>query len=191
MNSVFDEKPQPYDLGNFTVMIVEDSAYMHSLMSSMLKAFGVGDIMVCEGGTEAIDLLKVTQARTKGRYINSVDIVLMDWLMTEGSGEELLRWIRTHEKDTVRFLPTVVVSGYTTEVITNTARDLGANEILVKPVSGTSLASRICSVIDAPRPFISIPTYFGPDRRRRDLPFSGEDLRVMPADKIDVKKVNQ
>lgn len=191
MISLFDNKPQPYDLSNFTVMIVEDSIYMHSLMSSMLKVFGVGDIMVCEGAHDAIDLLKVTQARTKSRYINRVDIVLMDWLMAKGSGEELLQWIRAHEKDSVRFLPVIVVSGYTTEVITSSARDMGAHEILVKPVSGNSLASRICAVIDHPRPFIKVPDYFGPDRRRKEMKYKGSDRRVMQTDKIQVKHVTE
>lgn len=162
---------------------------MHSLMSSMLKAFGVGDIMVCEGGNEAIELLTVTQARTKSRYITSVDIVLMDWLMHKGSGKELLSWIRNHEKDSVRFLPVIVVSGYTTQFITATTRDLGANETLVKPISGTGLASRICAVIENPRPFIKAPQYFGPDRRRQNMIMPGNDRRVVKAEEIKVKYV--
>ena len=188
MISLFDNKPPPYDLSNFTVLVVEDSIYMHSLISSMLKVFSVGDIMVSEGGQDAMDLLKVTQARTKSRYITRVDIVLMDWLMAKGTGEELLRWIRSHEKDSIRFLPVVVVSGYTTDVITAKARDLGADEILVKPVSGKALASRICSVIDHPRPFIKAPDYFGPDRRRQELSFEGPDRRVIQLEQIKVNR---
>ncbi len=188
MTEIFQSQPPPYDLSNFTVLVVEDSVYMQTLITSMLKVFSVGDIMVSEGGEEAVDLLTVTQARTKSRYITRVDIVLMDWLMDKGSGEELLRWIRSHEKDAVRFLPVVVVSGYTTDVITAKARDLGANEILVKPVSANGIASRICNVIDHPRPFIQAPEYFGPDRRRQDIDFSGPDRRVMPAELIEVER---
>lgn len=182
-------KPQPYDLSNFTILVVEDSFYMQSLMSSMLKTFGVGDIMICENGEEAIELLTVTQARHKSRYITKVDIVLTDWLMQKGSGKDLLHWIRSHSKDEVRFLPVVVVSGYTTEVITSTARDMGANEILVKPVSATGLASRICSVIDNPRPFVQSPDYFGPDRRRQDMAWSGPERRILDMEKIPIQKV--
>lgn len=188
MDKFFKDNRLPYDLSNFTVLVVEDSVYMHTLISSMLKVFSVGDIMVSEGGNEARDLLQVTQARTKSRYITKVDIVLMDWLMAKGSGEDLLKWIRSHEKDSIRFLPVVVVSGYTTDVITAKARDLGADEILVKPVSGNALASRICSVIDHPRPFIKAPNYFGPDRRRRDVPFKGEERRMMQLEEIKVNR---
>lgn len=175
-NSKKDDPP-PYDLSNFTIMLVEDSVYMQSLMTSMMKVFGVGDIMVCGGGEEAMDLLKVTQARRASRYITKVDIVVTDWLMPKGSGRELLKWIRSQDDDAIRFLPVMVVSAYTTEKVVNQARDLGANETLVKPISGMGLASRICSMIDKPRPFVSTPDYFGPDRRRQDVPFTGNDRR--------------
>lgn len=180
-----EDKPT-YDLSNFTVLVVEDSPYMNSLLTSMLKVFSVGDILSTEGGDEAIEVLKVTQARTVSRYVNKVDIVLLDWLMAKGSGEQLLRWIRNHEKDSIRFLPVIVISGYTTSVVTQTARDLGANEVLVKPVSGSGLAQRICSVIDRPRPFIKAGKYFGPDRRRKDENFTGPDQRKTTAQQIKV-----
>jgi len=185
--SIFQQKPLPYDLSNFTILIVEDSAYMQSLMTQMLKVFGVGEILVCDSGKDAIDLLTVTQASKKSRYLTSVDIVLTDWLMPKTSGEELLKWIRTHEKDTVRFLPVVVVSGYTTEYVASRARDLGANDTLVKPISGNGLAGRICAVIDNPRPFIKAPRYFGPDRRRHELPYKGVDRRITKAEEIKVE----
>ena len=184
VGDLFKEKKEPYDLSNFTILVVEDSLYMQSLITSMLKIFGVGDIMVAEGAKEAIDVLTVTQARSKSKYITRIDIVLTDWLMTKGNGEELLRWIRTHEKDEIRFLPVVIVSGYATESITARARDGGANETLVKPVSAKGLAQRICSVIDHPRPFVNVPGFFGPDRRRQQISYRGPERRAMAAERI-------
>ncbi len=159
---------------------------MQSLMTSMLKVFGVGDILTCEDAKEAIELLTITQARRKSRFITDVDIVLTDWLMPKGSGKELLQWVRSSDRDSVRFLPVVVVSGYTTELVISMTRDCGANETLVKPISGTGLASRICAVVDNPRPFIDAPDYFGPDRRRQDMVFKGENRRVMQTEQIKV-----
>ena len=186
-----DPTKQAYDLSNLTVLVVEDSLYMQSLISSMLKVFGVGDIMVCDGGDEAKDLLTITQARKQSRYITKVDIVLLDWLMAKGSGADLLKWIRNHEHSEIRFLPVVVVSGFTTELITARSRDLGANEIMVKPVSAKGLAQRICSVVDNPRPFIKTPSYFGPDRRRQDLPYKGPDRRMIDVEQIEVTHVSE
>lgn len=187
--TLFQKQPLPYDLSNFTVLIVEDSPYMQFLMSQMLKAFGVGEIFACESAKDAIELLTVLQSTKKSKHLTAVDIVLMDWLMPKGgSGEELLKWIRGHEKDAVRFLPVIVVSGYTTQYLTATARDLGANETLVKPISGNGLASRIVSVIDHPRPFIKSQAYFGPDRRRQTIPHNGAERRTTQAQEV---KVNQ
>tara|TARA_R110002124_G_scaffold233406_1_gene398667 strand:- start:23193 stop:23762 length:570 start_codon:yes stop_codon:yes gene_type:complete len=175
--SINNNNSLAYNLSNFTVLVVEDSLYMQTLISSMLKVFGVGDIVVCSDGVEARELLTIMQARSQSRYVNSVDIVLTDWLMPNGSGSELLEWVRNNEKDSIRFLPMVVVSGYTTEKLTHEARDLGANETLVKPISGNLLAARICSVIDNPRPFIRSSNFFGPDRRRQQTLIDGEDRR--------------
>ncbi len=181
------DKQQPYDLSNFTVMLVEDSTYMQTLIAEMLKVFRVGDIVACSNVKEACELLTIMQARTKSRYVNSVDIILTDWLMPKEGGEVLLKWIRENEQESISFLPVVVVSGYTTEKLTHVTRDLGANEILVKPISSKLLASRICSVIDSPRPFIQTSDFFGPDRRRQDTAFKGSDQRSKNQNVIEMK----
>ncbi len=188
--AIFEKKPLPYDLSNFSILIVEDSEYMQTLIAAMLKVFGVGEILACANAHEAIELLTVLQASKKSRYLQSVDIVLMDWLMPKGSGEDLLKWIRSNERDTIRFLPVIVVSGYTTEYIAMQSRDLGANETLVKPISGNNLANRICSVIDHPRPFIKAPHYFGPDRRRQETDYKNTERRKTKADEIKVKNAS-
>ena len=183
---ITQEKAPVYDLSQFSILIVEDSPYMQNLMISMLQAFGVGDIMTSDDANEAIDLLTIMQARRSSIYVTGVDIVLTDWLMTKGAGKSLLQWIRGHEKEAIKFLPTIVVSGYTTELILNEARDMGAHETLVKPVSGIGLAQRICSVIDNPRDFIDAPAYFGPDRRRQDIDYPGQDKRLIKMETIKV-----
>jgi DNA-binding response OmpR family regulator len=57
------------------------------------------------------------------------------------------------------------------------ARDAGVTEFMAKPVSVKALCARINAIIDSPRPFIRASGYFGPDRRRRALPFNGPDRR--------------
>jgi two-component system, chemotaxis family, chemotaxis protein CheY len=186
--SIFKSKPLPYDLSNFTVLVVEDSEHMQHLITQMLKVFGVGEILACSDANEAIELLTILQASKKSKYLTNIDIVLTDWLMPKGSGEDLLKWMRGHQRDSIRFLPVIVVSGYTTAYIAARARDLGANDTLVKPISGNGLAGRICSVIDHPRAFISAPSYFGPDRRRHAAEFSGMDRRVTQAVEVKMLK---
>ena len=160
---------------------------MQALMASILRSFGVGEILVCSGGYEAISLLTITQAKKKDDSVNAIDIVLTDWLMPEGSGVELLEWVREHEDKSIRFLPVVMMSAYTTEKVIIAARDHGANEALVKPVSGGKLARRLLSVIDHPRPFIKCIEYFGPDRRRQLMAYTGGNRRRIKAEQIRVR----
>ncbi len=49
------------------------------------------------------------------------------------------------------------------------ARDAGANDFLVKPVTGESVYRRIVSLVQDTRPFVKTPSFLGPDRRRTDL----------------------
>lgn len=185
MKSIFrSQEPVTYDLSKLNILLAEDSYTMQTLISSMLRSFGV-DVLVCNGGTPAIGLLTVTQARKKSSDIKGIDLVLTDWLMPDGSGAELLQWIRTSKDEEIRFLPIIVISAYTTERVISAARDGGANEALVKPISGMKLAQRILSVIDNPRPFVSGGGFFGPDRRRQAASVP-EDRRVLKPEFIKV-----
>lgn len=178
-------KANTYSLKNFSILLVEDFEFLQQLIVGMLRAFGVGNIIVCSSGEEAQGLLSV-MASTKSNDVRMVDIVLVDWMMPEGSGEQLLRWVRNHKSDKVKFMPMVLLSSFASETVVRAARDFGANEALVKPVSGEKMAMRILSVIDHPRPYIKAPGFFGPDRRRKDMVWKKEERRKMEPEKIKV-----
>jgi CheY-like chemotaxis protein len=48
------------------------------------------------------------------------------------------------------------------------ARDLGVHDVICRPVSPKTIASKLRGVLAAPRPFIAAPSFFGPDRRSKD-----------------------
>lgn len=173
-----------YDLKAFHIMIVEDYEFMQQLTAGMLKAFGVGQLTVCNSGDEAKGLLQILQA-SRSSDMPMVDIIITDWMMPDGSGLELMQWVRNHKTDIIKFLPMILVSAFASEDIVKGGRDNGANEVLVKPLSGDKLASRILSVIDKPRPFIKSPDFFGPDRRRRNLTWKKEERRKLSAEEIE------
>ena len=173
-----------YSLKHFSVLLVEDYEFMGNLVACMLKEFGVGNIMTCSNAMEARDLITLSMASSGGMGVKGIDMVLTDWLMPEGSGPDLLKWVRNHKKDSIRFMPVVLLSAYASEKIVTVARDKGANEALVKPISADKLAARLLAVIDRPRPFIKAPDFFGPDRRRQDRPILFEDRRKTQAEEI-------
>lgn len=112
---------QSGSLRNFNVLIAEDYAFMADLMASMLREFGVGKIMMAENGEDAMDLIRFAGA-VRGPNDRPIDIVLTDWLMPKMNGVELLNWIRNNDKDSIKFLPVVLVSAYTSESVVTTAR---------------------------------------------------------------------
>ena len=57
------------------------------------------------------------------------------------------------------------------------ARDVGVSEFLTRPFSVDSLRSRVAAIINNSRAFIQVESYFGPDRRRVNKEFKGEDMR--------------
>lgn len=174
---------EAYNFRGMRVLVVEDYGFMGDLVCSMLKEFGVGHILMARSGNEAREMLVLFngQGSMGGR---GIDILVMDWLMPEGDGPELLKWIRNHRRDSVRFIPAILCSAYASADIVKTARDFGANEALVKPFSAQKLAKRILHVVDYPRPFIKTRDFFGPDRRRKEDTFKGEDRRKIKADQI-------
>lgn len=176
-------KSQAYSLRNFRVLAVEDYPFMADLISTMLREFGVGHIVQAIDNQEAKEVLTLFNSESADPR-NAIDIVIVDWLMPNGDGPELLKWIRDHRKAQIKFLPTILCSAYASEDIVKMARDSGANEALVKPVSAIKMAKRILHVVDNPRPYIKAPNFFGPDRRRREEKFEGADKRKTKAEEI-------
>lgn len=161
-----------YDLSSFKVLTVDDFPFITDLVASTLREMGVGTILRANDGQKAKEA--ILQHNHVENVFNNIDVVLLDWLMPGINGASLLSWIRSHEKETIKFLPVIVCSAFTSSDLVSKARDFGANEVLVKPLSAEKLAHRIQYVIEHPRPFVKSPEYFGPNRRRKKEPFKKE-----------------
>jgi len=143
-----------------SILIVEDTAPMRKLVTSVLETLGVGRIMTAGDGEEGYNLFCTEKP----------DIVIVDWHMLPMSGIELVQKIRREEDSPNKMVPIVMMTGYSALPRVAQARDTGATEFLVKPFSANDLARRIAYVINKPRDFIDTNDYFGPDRRRRVIP---------------------
>lgn len=171
-----------YRFDDLSILVADDNRFVRSILVTILKALGVGKVIQADNGEEAIAVLEVSAQMQLD--VKEVDVVFADHLMAPGDGLELLRWIRTHENDKVKFLPVIMMSGEADYRSVTAARDVGVTEYLAKPMSVLNVASRLLAVIDRPRPFVRAPGYFGPDRRRQTLSFEGQDRRVMPQDSV-------
>jgi two-component system, chemotaxis family, chemotaxis protein CheY len=148
-----------YNFGQLNALIVDDYSPMHEIMRGILKEFGIARIAEANSGAEAIKELEFFHA----------DVIFTDYMMEDMNGLELIREIRAGNTSANRFTPIVVVSAYTEVREILAARDIGATEFLAKPISGTLVYYRLRSVVENPREFVEAESYFGPDRRRREL----------------------
>jgi two-component system, chemotaxis family, chemotaxis protein CheY len=154
-------------LANVKFLVVEDNKFMATVVRRVLNSLGTKEVRECADGADALKVLKTFPA----------DIVITDWAMEPLDGIELTRMIRTASDSHNPYVPIIMLTAYSEMNRIVEARDAGVNEFVVKPISVNTLFSRIQAVVEKPRPFIRIKDFFGPDRRRKDMPFTEPDRR--------------
>lgn len=158
----------PYDLSQARILIVEDMQPMLTLTTSLLSMFGFKNIHGAKSVEEGFKLFC--------QYNH--DLVVTDWLMEPYDGLDFIKLIRMDEQSPNRFVPVLLMTGYSDQPRVETARDMGVTEFLMKPYSARDMYARIVQIIEKPRQFVDTGEFFGPDRRRRkDFAFFGKDKR--------------
>lgn len=149
------------------VLIVEDSAYMRQLLSAMLQALGIKDVIIAKCGDEGFEKL----------HSHHPDIVLTDAAMEPTDGFAFVERLRNLEAPALSVLPVIMISGHRERELIERARDVGVTEYLAKPVTAVGLYSRLIEAAANPRPFIKTNSFLGPDRRRREQKYTGPNRR--------------
>ena len=169
-----------YNLDTLHVLVVEDSRSMRGLVVEILREVGVGRVSNTQHGLAAQKILDPSSSNSKSMFdeIMNVDVVISDWMMEPVSGIELLRWMRAHKNESIRYMPFIMLTGYSDQKRIFEARDAGMTEFLRKPISVNSLVGHLLTVIDRPRKFILTDKFIGPDRRRKNVPTEFPDRRT-------------
>jgi DNA-binding response OmpR family regulator len=156
-----------YNLGRLNFLIVDDNKHMRALVKTILHALGAKSTMEAGDGADAFKELRHFPA----------DIIICDWNMSPLDGLDFVRLVRTGNDSPNPFVPIIMLTGHTEMQRVVEARDSGVHEFLAKPISAKALYSRIRSIIENPRPFVRTNTYFGPDRRRKQVEWRGPERR--------------
>jgi CheY-like chemotaxis protein len=141
------------------VLIVEDNLHMRGLLKGLLTTIGVRDILEAGHGGAALDVLRERRC----------DLILSDLAMKPMDGLEFTREVRTSRQSANPFVPIIMITGHTERKHVQAARDAGVTELIAKPVTAKGLFMRIAEIIERPRAFVRCDSYFGPDRRRRNI----------------------
>jgi len=105
----------------FTILVVDDSATMRSMLVSTLESLGPVNILQAPNGFEALRILPRQE----------INLMLTDINMPDINGLELLNFVRSNPlyKD----LPVVIISTEGSRKDIDKGLSLGASEYLVKP----------------------------------------------------------
>lgn len=135
------------------------------LLHDILKDLGCGEITDCGRVNSAISAIDS----------GGCNVMFLDW-SDQIDALDFLHHLRV-ASNPHRFLPVVVMTGYAGLNHIAAARDAGCNEFMLRPWSRQIVASRLHSIVERPRLFIQGGGFFGPDRRRRRLEYSGSERR--------------
>ena len=117
------------------ILIVDDNEDNLYTLKTLLEADGYERIATASGGNEAMSLIEK----------ENFSLVLLDMMMPDLSGDEVLRLIRS--KADTRDIPVVMISADTDTEKISKCIELGADDYLPKPFNPTILRARIVSAL--------------------------------------------
>ncbi|UJW85166.1 response regulator [Devosia sp. SL43] len=123
--------------GRLRALVVDDNAYARAISAASLRKLGVGEIVEADGGAEAI------LALMSGPF----DLMLMDWYMPDVSGAGLMTVLRDPRFGAPQATPVILMTAYASRDNVARARELGVNEVLVKPFTTDQLGTALGRVL--------------------------------------------
>lgn len=116
------------------VLIVEDEQPIREMLSFALED---GDFLVREAATAEAALIEIDQERP--------DLVLLDWMLPDRSGIDVLRRIRSSSD--LQNMPVIMLTARAEESDRVRGLEYGADDYVVKPFSTRELMARVHAVI--------------------------------------------
>jgi len=133
-----------------SILVVEDEPAIQELVS-----------YACANGGYAVRRAGSVQAAQEAVRAALPDLVILDWMLPDRTGLELLRELRAQER--TREVPVIMLTARGAETDRVSGLDAGADDYVVKPFSPRELVSRVRAVF-----------------RRRAPQHSGEALEFGP-----------
>jgi two-component system, chemotaxis family, chemotaxis protein CheY len=123
--------------GRLRALVADDNAYARAISTASLNKLGVSDVVEADGGAAAI-LHLMTEP---------FDLMLMDWYMPDVSGAGVMSVLRDARFGQASQTPVILMTAYASRDNVTRARQLGVNEVLVKPFTTEQLGTALGRVL--------------------------------------------
>lgn len=158
------------NLSDAVTLVIDDSHFALELTTQALAGFGIKHTYSCTSAARAMEMLKDRE----------FDLIIVDCEMPEMDGYSLVRWLRRSGLENNHMAPVIMTAAHVRRSRVAEARDCGANFVVTKPFSASTLLERIVWVAKDSRPFLEVGDYLGPDRRfnKKNDPPGGVERRA-------------
>jgi CheY-like chemotaxis protein len=136
-------------------LIVDGDNYATGILGQILRGFALTKYTVAEDGEAAKRLLQSSH----------YDLVICEYILSDMQATDFVRWIRRLPDPAYKFIPVILLTGYTQFSNVTAARDCGANIVVKKPISPNVIFDHIAWAAEGERPYIETNSYVGPCRR--------------------------
>lgn len=134
MGAVARAEQDDVDFALLNYLIVEDNAFMRTLLRGLVQAVGGRNIDIATNGREALEKMKLLVP----------DVVICDLEMAPISGLQLTKMIRERAEEADCAI--IMITGHAELKVVKRAKELGVTDFLAKPVSAGRMFDRLTSV---------------------------------------------
>ena len=152
-----------------------------------MKKLNFGDVRILVAAPDQLtaDSLKILLRNTGFRNLYGVkslgeiksalaeespDLMICECAFPEGDPSGLIHALRHHELGGNPFLPVIMITGDPAPELVGKIVDSGADDLIIKPLSGAYLLKRIEALVRVRKSFIVTSDYIGPERRKNKRP---------------------
>ncbi|HUO02777.1 MAG TPA: hypothetical protein VMU31_08365 [Rhizomicrobium sp.] len=153
------------DFATLRVQIVGAKGHAGAMLRTVLAAAGVGYVVMIEDTRRALSLLSSEH----------FDAVFVE--ETHLDGMNFARSARKRAALRNPLIPIFAIYNGPRRRDVEKARDMGVTGVICRPISPKTVSDKLLLALLQPRPFISAPNFFGPDRRARSRAWRGRDRR--------------
>lgn len=119
-----------------TVLVVDDIASNRFILVKHLNKQGISNVLQAQNGREALELIQS----------NPVDLVLLDVMMPEVDGFEVLEKMKADEN--LRHIPVIMITALDDMESTVKCIQFGAEDYLLKPFNAVLLQARVTACLE-------------------------------------------
>ena len=122
------------------ILVVEDDRDIREMVCQSLA----------QNDYQTIGCANLQEARKAMETVDP-DCMVVDWMLPDGSGIELIRWMRRQQQ--FQQIPVLMLTARSQEADLITGLDSGADDYLTKPMSLRELNARVRALLRRPAPY--------------------------------------